>query len=144
MNVSDFYSQWGGGSDRDLNSTAGLTRWQLIPDLASTGLLAEVESTPDITLFTGHLNLTGSDRIPAEELDDVLRYHIATGRVLPYREMIEVEGNYNLTTLEGSDLYVNRRPHSWMAGFDAVWVNDNEVGGGDFIIANGVMNVLDQ
>lgn len=144
LNVSDFYNQRSEISIRDLGVSGNNTRWSLIPDLEGAGLIEEVESTPDVTLFTGHLNLTGSERIPAEDLDAVLRYHVVTGRVLTYYEMVELEGNYNLTTLEGSDLYVNRRPHSWNEDFEAVWVNDNEVSGGDFPIANGVMNVLDQ
>lgn len=144
--VSEFYNQRSGISIRNLDSAGSNTRWQLIPDLETASFLGEVESRPEITLFTGHLNLT--DRVPAENLDAVLRYHVFTGRALPYLEMSnssEGKGlNYNLTTMEGSDLYVNRRPHSWRGGFDAVLVNNNEVGGGDFIIANSVINVLDQ
>lgn len=109
--------------------------------LDQTGLTEEVNTLPDSTYFVPtndgveavHHALSA---LSAEELADVLKYHVVPGTVLYYHDLEGLNGS-TVTTLQGQSLSIFMTPEEEM------FINGAGVTYVDLYLANGVVHLID-
>lgn len=125
----------------DTATSAGLTA--LVGALTAADLVETVNTTPDVTIFApanAAFAAIGSaiGDLTTEQLTTILGFHVVSGSVLFSPDLMIIPRN--LPTLAGTNVSVT---NSGTAGAEDVFVNGAKVIATDFLVANGVVHVID-
>ncbi|USW57082.1 Putative FAS1 domain-containing protein [Septoria linicola] len=113
----------------------------ILVGLERAELLAEIESTPDVTILDPRVPASTINDIPEDTLADVLRYHIVKDTLYFLTAQIESGVPATLPTLQGGSITMTIEEAA--PGFNETFYDDVRVLRGDFIVANGIVHDIE-
>lgn len=114
----------------------------ILVGLERAELLAEIESTLDVTILAPRVSASTMNDIPEETLNDVLRYHIVKDTLYFLTAQIESGVPATLPTLQGGNITVTIE--EVVSDFKEAFYDGVRVLIGDVIVANGIVHDIER